>query len=62
MGHNVLEIFENSSDWHKLSIEEYTEMCQGKQNTLIFLKETYSLSVDTQPKIIIAGSGMGYRR
>lgn len=57
MGRNVLEIFHHHSEWHKLSREECSEMCQG----IIHIKtieETMKLVADDQPKIIIAGSGM----
>lgn len=57
MGRNVLEIFHHHTDWHKLSMNEGTEMCAD----IILVKtmeETLKLATDKSPKIIIAGSGM----
>lgn len=57
MGRNVLEVFHYNTDWHKLSTDECSEMC----NTIKRIKsvdETFALAEDNTPKIIIAGSGM----
>jgi metallo-beta-lactamase family protein len=57
MGRNVLEVFHRNTEWHKLSDDECSEMC----NTIKRIKgvdETYALAEDNTPKIIIAGSGM----
>lgn len=57
MGRNVLEVFHRNTDWHKLSTDECSEMC----NTIKRIKsvdETFALAEDNTPKIIIAGSGM----
>ena len=57
MGRNVLEVFHHDTEWHKLSTDECSEMC----NTIRRIKsvdETYDLAEDKTPKIIIAGSGM----
>lgn len=57
MGRNVLEVFHRNTEWHKLSTDECSEMC----NTIKRIKgvdETYALAEDNTPKIIIAGSGM----
>ena len=57
MGRNVLEVFEQNTTWHKLSLEEYTEMCQ-KTKSVRTRDETIALAEDNKPKIIIAASGM----
>lgn len=57
MGRNVLEIFYHNTEWHKISPDECSEMC----NTIKRIKsvdETYALAENTNQKIIIAGSGM----
>ncbi len=57
MGANVLKVFENNRDWHKLKPEEYRGMC----NTFRIVKsyrETWEIINEEKPKIVIAGSGM----
>ena len=57
MGKNVLDIFHHNNEWHKLSMEECSEMCadiiriQSMQDTLKVVEQKGA-------KIIIAGSGM----
>jgi len=57
MGRNVLEVFHRNTDWHKLSMDECTEMCKDIKLIKSF-EETCSLLENSSPKIIIAGSGM----
>ena len=57
MGRSVLEVFNQNRTWHKLSPQDYNDMC----NEIICIgstNETFALAKDTHPKIIIAGSGM----
>jgi len=57
MGNNVLEVFKDFPIWHKLSIEEYHNMCN--HITLVSsYAETWETIDDPRPKIVIAGSGM----
>ncbi len=57
MGNNVLEVFKNFPNWHKLTIEEYHNMCN--HITLVSsYAETWETIDDPRPKIVIAGSGM----
>jgi len=57
MGNNVLEVFRNFPEWHKLSITEYNAMC-NHMNIVQSYKETWQTIDDKRSKIIIAGSGM----
>lgn len=57
MGRNVLEVFHKNATWHKLSVDECAEMCDEIKR-IKTVEETYSLAENTEPKIIIAGSGM----
>ena len=57
MGLSVLEVFYNATDWHKLSVEEFTEMCQSFK-IIEDYKETWETIDMPESKIIIAGSGM----
>lgn len=57
MGANVLKIFHNHSEWHKLSLEDCTSMCK-KLRVVQEYKETWEVINNKNPKIIIAGSGM----
>ncbi len=57
MGNNVLEVFQNFPDWHKLSLKEYHAMCEHI-NIISSYKETWETIDDPRPKIVIAGSGM----
>lgn len=57
MGRNILEVFKDNMEWHKLTLAEINTM--SKDITLIEkMEETYELAGKTHPKIIIAGSGM----
>jgi metallo-beta-lactamase family protein len=57
MGINVLEVFAQFPEWHKLSIGEYHNMCNHV--TLVSsYGETWETIDDPRPKIVIAGSGM----
>lgn len=57
MGANVLEVFHNYRDWHKLPIEDCTKMCNTFRVVREY-KETWEVIDNKNPKIIIAGSGM----
>ncbi|UOB17920.1 MBL fold metallo-hydrolase RNA specificity domain-containing protein [Abyssalbus ytuae] len=57
MGTNVLQVFRNYSDWHKLTPQDYNAVL--KHITLVqSYKETWEIIDDNRSKIIIAGSGM----
>ncbi len=57
MGRNILEVFKNNLDWHKLSLADINTM--SRDITLVEkMDETYALAGKSHPKIIIAGSGM----
>ncbi|KJS04393.1 MAG: metallo-beta-lactamase [Flavobacteriales bacterium BRH_c54] len=57
MGANVLEVFHNYRDWHKLPIDDCTKMCNTFRVVQEY-KETWEIIDNKTPKIIIAGSGM----
>lgn len=57
MGNNVLSVFQQFPDWHKLSLKEYNAMC-SHVNIISSYKETWETIDDPRPKIVIAGSGM----
>lgn len=57
MGTNVLEVFKRFPKWHKLSLEDYTAMCNHVTIVQSY-RETWSTISDRRSKIIIAGSGM----
>ena len=57
MGNNVLSVFEQFPDWHKLSLKEYHAMCEHV-TIISSYKETWETIDDPRPKIVIAGSGM----
>lgn len=57
MGRNVLEVFHKNPSWHKLSMDECDEMCDEIKR-IKSMEETFALAENTEPKIIIAGSGM----
>lgn len=57
MGADVLSLFNKHYDWHKLSREECTSMCEQVRIVQSF-KETWEIIEEDQPKIVIAGSGM----
>ena len=57
MSRNVLDVFQQNRDWHRLSPEEYYQMCD-EISFVGTVNETLALAKDSRPKIIIAGSGM----
>ena len=57
MGVNVLEVFEDFPNWHKLSEQEYNNMC-NHVSLVSSYRETWETIDDPRPKIVIAGSGM----
>jgi len=57
MGNNVLDVFIQFPDWHKLSEFEYNAM-YNHANIIESYKETWETIDDQRSKIIIAGSGM----
>ena len=57
MCRNVLEVFHKNTSWHKLSMDECSEMCNVIKR-IKTMDETHALAADNHPKIIIAGSGM----
>ena len=57
MGNNVLELFHQTRDWHKLDRSECDEMC-SHFTVVSDYYETLKLRADNNPKIVIAGSGM----
>ncbi|MFH6602721.1 MBL fold metallo-hydrolase RNA specificity domain-containing protein [Maribacter algicola] len=57
MGNNVLSVFENHPDWHKLAHEECIAMC-SHFNIITSYKDTWKTIDDPRPKVVIAGSGM----
>lgn len=57
MGNNVLSVFENYTQWHKLSMSDYKAMCHHV-NIITSYKDTWKTIDDPRPKIVIAGSGM----
>lgn len=57
MGANVLDVFHHHGNWHKLTKEECTEMCEYIHIVESF-RETWEIIDDKKPKIVIAGSGM----
>ncbi|MGB5666697.1 MAG: MBL fold metallo-hydrolase [Maribacter sp.] len=57
MGNNVLSVFKQFPEWHKLSMKEYNAMCEHVSIVSSY-KETWETIDDPRPKIVIAGSGM----
>lgn len=57
MGNNVLSVFENHPDWHKLPLKECRAMCEHF-NIITSYKDTWKTIDDPRPKVVIAGSGM----
>ncbi|MCB0801654.1 MAG: MBL fold metallo-hydrolase [Flavobacteriales bacterium] len=57
MGANVLDVFHKHQEWHKLTLEECTKMCNAFRVVENF-RETWEIIDYEKPKIIIAGSGM----
>ncbi len=57
MGANVLEVFRLHKEWHKLSLEECTHMCDSFRIVENY-GETWEVIENESAKIVIAGSGM----
>ncbi|MDN6281035.1 MAG: MBL fold metallo-hydrolase [Psychroflexus sp.] len=57
MGNNVLSVFEQFTDWHKLSPQEFKAMHKRMQIVSSY-KETWETIDNPRPKVVIAGSGM----
>ncbi len=57
MGADVLSIFHDHQEWHKLELEECSRMCNSFRIVKDF-RETWEIINDPGPKIVIAGSGM----
>lgn len=57
MGNNVLDVFKRFPKWHKLSMKDYSAMC-NHVNIVQSYKETWETIDDKRSKIVIAGSGM----
>ncbi|AWK06976.1 MBL fold metallo-hydrolase [Flavobacterium crocinum] len=57
MGANVLNVFLENSQWHKLSITDCHEICKMFRIISEF-EDTMRIIEDPQPKVIIAASGM----
>ncbi|SNR40566.1 metallo-beta-lactamase family protein [Maribacter sedimenticola] len=57
MGNNVLNVFEQFPDWHKLTTKEYQTMCDHFTIISSFA-DTWKTIDDKRPKVVIAGSGM----
>jgi metallo-beta-lactamase family protein len=57
MGANVLSVFQNYKDWHKLPAQDCYAMCNAFRIVKEY-KETWEVINSNTPKIIVAGSGM----
>lgn len=57
MGQDVTALYEHHRADHKLSVAECKAMC-GAAKIVNTVEESKALNVSTQPKVIIAGSGM----
>jgi len=57
MGISVLEVFTKNKNWHKLSESDCVEMCKMFTMNTDY-QETINTIYDTQPKVVIAASGM----
>ncbi|MCB0466679.1 MAG: MBL fold metallo-hydrolase [Aequorivita sp.] len=57
MGNNVLSVFQNFPDWHKMPMKDFNAM-NNRMNIITSYKETWETIDDPQPKVVIAGSGM----
>ncbi|MCG2431884.1 MBL fold metallo-hydrolase RNA specificity domain-containing protein [Aequorivita xiaoshiensis] len=57
MGNNVLSVFQNFPDWHKIPMKDFNAM-NRRMNIITSYKETWETIDNLQPKVIIAGSGM----
>jgi len=57
MGNNVLSVFEQFPDWHKLSLSEFQNM-NRRMEIITSYRETWETIDDPRSKVVIAGSGM----
>ena len=57
MGHNVLKLFRQYPQWHKIDDISFKAMCKHF-NIITSYKDTWTTIDNPQPKIVIAGSGM----
>jgi len=57
MARAILDVFHKYKEWHKIPLEEFSDMCKDI-HLIEKIEETNALAAKTQPKIIIAGSGM----
>ncbi|MDR6301544.1 MBL fold metallo-hydrolase [Mesonia maritima] len=57
MGNNVFSVFEQFSEWHKITPSQFSEM-KDRMNIITSYKETWETIDDPRAKIVIAGSGM----
>ncbi|MBK5214346.1 MAG: MBL fold metallo-hydrolase [Flavobacteriaceae bacterium] len=57
MGNNVLSVFQNFPDWHKLPMKDFNAM-NNRMNIITSYKDTWETIDNPQPKVVIAGSGM----
>lgn len=57
MGNNVLSVFQNFGDWHKIPMKDFNAM-NDRMNIITSYKETWETIDNPQPKVVIAGSGM----
>ena len=57
MGINVLDVFLNFANWHKLTEQECIEMCKMFEKNIDY-QETIDTIYNFQPKVVIAASGM----
>jgi metallo-beta-lactamase family protein len=57
MGANVLDVFRNNPEWHRLSSNECETMCR-QFDIIRDYKDTMEQVADPRPKVVVAGSGM----
>lgn len=57
MGNNVLSVFQNFPEWHKMSIKDFNAM-KNRMQIITSYRETWETIDNKRPKVVIAGSGM----
>ncbi|MGB3343588.1 MAG: MBL fold metallo-hydrolase [Aequorivita sp.] len=57
MGNNVLSVFKNFPDWHKLPLTDFKAM-NKRMHIITSYRDTWKTIDNPQPKVVIAGSGM----
>ena len=57
MGNNVLNVFRNFPEWHKLPMKDFEAM-NRRMEIITSYKETWETIDNPRPKVVIAGSGM----